>query len=161
EEPPGGWPAAQNFGQMRSVLGDLRGIGVEVPGRPKGSLRDQYLQRAAELEAKERSGECTVDDRINLSAYYIRLLQYAKAVEVLHPMVRVRRPHFMALANLATAYELQGIPERALSYHEQALAVWPRLWPGWNVVYLNWYRRLEKYHLTLLRLRMQEARRPP
>src|SRR5262249_35449698 len=66
-----------------------------------------------------------------------------------------------ALANLATAYEQTGIPERALDYRRQALAAWPRdIWPGWSSVQLRWYYKVEKYQLNLLGMRSRPAARP-
>ncbi len=65
----------------------------------------------------------------------------------------------MLLANLATAYEMAGgMNERALDYRQQALAAWPARYAGWDTNLLRIYRKAEQYHLTLLKLRDEEAR---
>src|SRR5206468_7308749 len=72
-----------SFRQFRNLLDDLRGIAVE---QPRGELRTRYLARVAELEAKSREGKLTVDERVNLSAYLIRLLKNQQAIAVLTPV---------------------------------------------------------------------------
>jgi hypothetical protein len=131
----------------------LRYLSRESPGLA-------YLRRVTELEARERAGRLSLEDRINLGACYIRLRDYRKAIRLLEPEA-ARQKHFMLLANLATAYELEGILERAVSYRQQALAAWPRMWPGWTMWQVNFYRKAEKYHLTLAQLRLKEAQRGP
>jgi tetratricopeptide (TPR) repeat protein len=128
-----------------------------LPHLTRETLGSRYLKRAAELEAKEKNGGWTTEDRINLGFYYIRLVQPSKAIRVLTPAASQDKPHFLALANLATAYELAGVMDRAISYRQLALSAWPRQWEGWKTGQLYWYRRAEKYHLTLLKLRAREA----
>src|SRR5262245_61243403 len=47
------------------------------------SLGMRYQERVAELGARERRGELSLDDRINLGAYYIRLQDSRNAIRVL------------------------------------------------------------------------------
>jgi tetratricopeptide (TPR) repeat protein len=125
---------------------------------PDKTLGMHYVRRVAELEQRQASGLLSLDDRINLGAYYIRLGNYQKAIQVLSAQ---ESRHFMLRANLATAYELAGMPERAASYRELALSSWPTIYPGWDTVHLNFYRKAEQYHLNLLRLRQEQARSQP
>lgn len=140
-----------------------------VPGFPDSPQRQYYLSRVKELEAK--GDRLTTDDRVNLSAYYIRLGEVAataesashffgEAIKVLEPVNDRQQPHFMVLANLGTAHHLTGQLDRAAAYIEQALAVWPTIWPGMNRAQLAWYRRAEKVYLTLLKSRLEESRLP-
>jgi tetratricopeptide (TPR) repeat protein len=148
------------FSRFQSVLANLRSIGVP---QPEGSLRRHYLKCRDELltTQKARAGKLTVAERINLSAYLIRLQQYEEAVAVLSP-AREQEPHqFMVLANLATAEQLAGRLDRAISDLQQVKDYWPRQWPDLSDEQLAWYRQVETYHLKLLRLRNHEAERQP
>ena len=66
----------------------------------------------------------------------------------------------MVFANLATAHQLAGRLDRALSYLQQVKDFWPREWPGLSREQLKWYERVEKYHLRLVRLRYRESLQP-
>lgn len=151
-EPPVG-PAA-GFGQFREILNDLRSIAVE---QPEGPMRRHYLACVAELEAKSRSVGLTVDDRVNLSAYLIRLLRYHKAVEILTPVATREHGNFMVFANLATAYQLTEQWDRAVDALREAFKIWPRVWAGWSTAQLDSARRAERLHLDLLSLRRRAA----
>jgi hypothetical protein len=148
------WPSPSQFRQFQQDLADYRAGAVDGP------LHAHYLRRAAELEAKEARGALTLDDRINLGAYYIRLGEFQKAVGLLEAKAKESR-HFLLRANLATAYELAGVPERALSYRQLALSSWPAMYPAWDTRQMTFYRRAEQFHLTLLQARQDEARQRP
>src|SRR5207302_2618344 len=120
EEPPV-WPTP-NLEQFLYVAKQLREVAV-----PQSLLRQLYNQRISELEAKSRAGGLTTEERVNLSAYYVRIRHAEKAVTVLDPVSRAA--NFMVLSNLGAAYESSDLV-RAISYSEQALAAWPGLWPG-------------------------------
>ena len=113
-----------------------------LPYLQRESLGLSYLRKVSRLEDRQQRGDLALEDRINLGAYYIRLMEYGKAIQILEPAAAM--PHFMLLANLATAYELQGIPERAISYRQQALAAWPAVWAGWDSYRLHFSRKAEK-----------------
>lgn len=129
-------------------------------GPAEQSLGLYYHRQVAELEGKDSRGMLSLDERINLGFYYIRLGDYQKAVRILEPKAR-ESSHFMLLANLATAYEHTGSAELALRARQGALAAWPAVYPGWDTMQLNFYRKAEQYHLTLLQLRQEEARLQP
>jgi hypothetical protein len=120
----------------------------------------KYLRRIAELEARERQGLLSPEQRINLGAYYIRMQDSRNAIRVLEAAGPGQR-HFMLLANLAAAYEQASIPERAVTYRQLALSAWPTMYPGWDSFQLNFYRKAEKLQLALAQLRQEEARAQP
>jgi tetratricopeptide (TPR) repeat protein len=149
-----------SFSQFEDLLSSLIGIGIESPLGSKQSdspKRKQYLARAEELQAKARTGRVIVQERVNWSAYLIRLRKYEEAVEVLEPMARQERRNFMVFANLATAHQLAGRLDRALGYLEQVKLLWPSSWPGWTAQQVDWFRTAEKYHLELVKLRYRES----
>src|SRR5262245_46093281 len=77
-EPPV-WPMPASLQDFQYRLGELRSIAVENPKDPtekRETPREYYLRRVAELEAKEWTDGLSVEDRINLGAYLIRLLKY-------------------------------------------------------------------------------------
>jgi tetratricopeptide (TPR) repeat protein len=167
-EPPL-YPLPQTFDQFQSVRGDLQGAAVEQPGAPN-RLRNHYLQQVKALEAKGKAGDLTVEDRVNLGAYYVRLLRFEEAVRVLSAAEAQEPDNFMVLCNLATANYLADPQDparldRAVTEQEQALKAWPVVWAGLTAEELRWYRRAERFFLTLLQQRRQEARlqagRPP
>jgi tetratricopeptide (TPR) repeat protein len=166
---PSLYPLPRSFPQFQSVRGDLQSVAVERPGAPN-PLREHYLKQTAALEAKGRAGNLTVEDRVNLGAYYVRLLRFEEAVRVLSAAEAQEPDNFMVLGNLATANYLADPQDparldRAIAEEEQALKAWPVVWPGLTDVELTWYRRAERCFLILLQQRRHEARlqagRPP
>jgi tetratricopeptide (TPR) repeat protein len=148
------------FSQFEDLLLSLIGIGIESPLGSKQSdspKRKQYLAREKELEGKARTGRITVQERVNWSAYLIRLRKYEEAVQVLEPVAAQERQNFMLFANLATAHQLAGRLDRALGYLQQVKLLWPGSWPGWTTQQLDWFRTTEKYHLELVKLRYRES----
>jgi tetratricopeptide (TPR) repeat protein len=118
----------------------------------------------------------STDRRLGLSAYLIRRGKHREAIEILKPLSLREPNNFLALANLATAYQLERQePGYAVDYLKQALtSAWPRAWAdvpkdmkasleriGWNEETLLWYRTAETYHLKLVTLRAREARGRP
>jgi hypothetical protein len=151
------WP--QNFHQVRFVLSELRGIALPVPPNvsvdPKDPpLREAYARQAARLEEKSPD-EWTPDDRISLSACYIRMRKYDRAVGVLRGG---DQGNFLVLLHLASAYHGLDDLGRAREYQQAALAAWPEVWAGWNRLELERARRMERHYLTLLQLREREQR---
>jgi tetratricopeptide (TPR) repeat protein len=154
-----GGTRALGFSQFQDLLSTLLSIGVkqQLGSRQSDSAaRKHYLARAAELQAELRSGRIAVQDRVNLSAYLIRLRKYDEAVQVLEPVAAQERQNFMLFANLATAHQLAGRLDRALAYLQQVKILWPTAWPGFAKKQLDWYRTAEKYHLELVRQRYRE-----
>jgi hypothetical protein len=154
------WPQPRPFNQFQQEWAAYRAAAAMDKKQPvPDSLGEHYVRRIEELEAEDARGMLTLEDRINLGAYHIRRGQYNEAVAVLEKAQSSR--HFMLRANLATAYELAGVPDRALLYRQLALSSWPVTYPGWDTLQVNFYRKAEQLHLTLLQLRQEEARQQP
>jgi tetratricopeptide (TPR) repeat protein len=151
------WPQPRPFAQFQQDLAAYRSATLKEEDLPPDSLGAHYVRRIAELEAEDARGMLTLEGRINLGAYLIRRGKYNEAVAVLEKAQTSR--NFMLRANLATAYELAGVPDRALLYRQLALSSWPATYPGWDTVQVNFYRKAEQMHLTLLQLRQEDARR--
>lgn len=148
-----------NFSQFQDVLSTLIAIGIEPPpgsAQTDSPMRKHYLARAEELQAKARTGRLTVQDRVNCSAYLVRLRKYEEAVQVLEPVAAQERQNFMLFANLATAHQLAGRLDRALVYLQQVKDLWPSVWPGLTKQQLDWFRTAEAYHLELVKRRYRE-----
>lgn len=145
---------SQNTPLFLNILNELRGL-----RNPQNPVRKRYLARVAELEERDRRGDLSVDERVDLSGYYLRLEEPEKAVAVLNAVAGAGSANFMVLSNLAAANELAGRLDRAISYSEQALRHWPELWPGLSRAELYWLGRVERYHLDLLKARYVEATR--
>lgn len=159
------------FDLFRSALDDriglLRDPAAVQPGDPeipKATLdkRAEYLAKIETLQGKVKAGGATPEDEVNLSAYLIWLNRPREAVELLEPLARgEQRGNFMLLANLATAYELAGQPERVADYLQQARDHWPTEAPGFTKDQLKFLREVERYQLKLVLLRKAEAARQP
>jgi tetratricopeptide (TPR) repeat protein len=143
-----------SFLHFQDVFTGLFGIGNE---RPASTERKRYLARTSELQARLRTGAITVEERVNLAAYLVRLRQYEEAVQVLTPAAAQERRNFMVFANLATAHQLAGRLDRAVLYLQQAKDLLPQEWPGLTKEQLGWYRQAEKYHLALVKARLRET----
>ncbi len=140
----------------RDVLEDM--LRIANPQPPESKIRQQVLKAKDMLSAKFRTGSLTLPDRVNLSGYQIRLRQYQDAIDLLTPVATRECRNFMVFANLATAEQLAGNLERAISHLEQALDVWPSEWPGLTADQLRWHHKVEKYQLALLRRRWADSR---
>jgi tetratricopeptide (TPR) repeat protein len=132
-------------------------------------LRKRYLL-AAELATRYNPDALTSEQKINLSAVFIRRRKYDDAINLLTPLTRHEPKNFLALGNLATAYQLAGQESRAISTLEQALDVWPKQMGeldvamraflqscGWHEGAYDLYRKAESYQLKLLKLRVRES----
>jgi hypothetical protein len=154
-----------NYMAMKLAIDDLRAIGYKpAKDTPPNQLRARYEEQAAALEARRATGLLTVDDSVNLSAYYLRLGEPGKARSVLEAVPKARR-NFMVLANLATAYHRLASSDpallaRAVAYQKEVLAAWPRMWAGHTWQELRWFRFVEHFYLTLLERRLAEAQNP-
>src|SRR5262245_45953099 len=140
-----------------ALLNDLRQIvAVEMTDVPE-SPRMQVLKRVAALEEKLADGQISMQERINLSAFYIRLNEPGKAVALLESVPH-RQRDWMLLSNLATANQLNGNLERAESYLMEALEKWPAASSDVDACRLNWLKLVEQYQLRLIRGRQREQR---
>jgi tetratricopeptide (TPR) repeat protein len=147
------------FGDFRryyEALGNYQSyVAKELESR-EGSMRYRALRRVEELEKKQRAGELTYEERVNLSAYYVRLNRPEEAIRLLEAVPREQRD-FLVWSNLATANQMAGQFEPAARYLREALAGWPKvsLWcPSWQ---LNWLRLAEQYQLKMIELRQREV----
>src|SRR5262249_36279355 len=116
--------------QWRGFLLDqrtLRNIGVQpAADRAARPARKRYEEAAAKIEKISRERKLTADEAADLGALYVMLGQVDKAVEVLRAAQREHPNHFRLVANLGTAWQLQGDLEQAAVCLEQAV----RLAPG-------------------------------
>jgi hypothetical protein len=139
--------------QWRGFLLDqrtLRNIGIKPSaGRSANPARKRYEEAAAKLAKISRERKLTADEAADLGALYIRLGEVDKAVEVLRTAQREHPNHFRLVANLGTAWQLQGDLEQAAVCLEQAV----RLAPGK-------LQKAEEYHLKVVRLRASRSRQP-
>ncbi|HLJ94677.1 MAG TPA: hypothetical protein VKU02_15935 [Gemmataceae bacterium] len=137
--------------QWRGFLLDqraLRMIAVQPGGAtPASPLRVQYEQAMGKLEKAGQQRKLTADELADQGALYVRLGQPAKAVALLRLAERAYPNHFRIVANLGTAWQLQGDLQQAAACLEQAV----RLSPGK-------LQKAEELQLKLVRLRRQEAR---
>jgi hypothetical protein len=167
-------------------LVELRGISVPLnlqpqqPGQPPPpeTVRNKYLQRRDELQRKLRRGESTIEDRIDLSYYLIRLGELEEAFRVLRdPQIfqesrrdpQAQRKLFLVYANQATIYQMWAnsgsvkdrVRNLALARFalKDALRSWPnKSWPGWDKQQMDWYKEVEQFNLALIEQRLKEAR---
>jgi hypothetical protein len=139
--------------QWRGFLLDqrtLRNIGIKPSaGRVANPARKRYEEVAAKLEKTSRERKLTADEAADLGAIYIRLGEVDKAVVILRTEQREHPNHFRLVANLGTAWQLQGDLGQAVVCLEQAV----RLAPGK-------LQKAQEYHLKLVRLRQEESRLP-
>jgi tetratricopeptide (TPR) repeat protein len=143
------------FRDAKFILSDLRGC--DERGKTPAQLNPVPRSKHAEYRAlvdrlapRERDGSLSTPERIDLGGCYVRLGRFNDAVRVLEAGDRT---NFLILLNLAAAYQGLNELQRAIDYQERALAAWPAVWAGWTTVDWNWYRRVERYYLTLLQLR--------
>jgi hypothetical protein len=149
------WPLPEDFSSFRLLLTGLRAPALP----PNVKEREPYLNRIKELTDKP-ADQLTVAERIEGSACYLRLNMPNEAITFLKPAEAGARGNFMVFANLATAHQMAGIPDRAISYLELALDAWPLTQEGFTPEQLKWYRKAEKNQLRLLHLRQNEAQQP-
>src|SRR5262249_21710887 len=84
----------------------------------------------------------------DLGALYVRLGDVNKAIELLRAAQREHPQHFRVVANLGTAWQLQGNLDQALACLEQSV----KLVPGK-------YEKAEQQHLKLVRLRRAQEKK--
>ncbi len=153
--------------QMAMVyLDELRAIhdlAVNPNDPPKPtSLRVSYTKQLARLEIKEKAGELTGVDRVNLSACLIRMGRYPAAQKMLEESLRVvpagEPTRVLLLLNLASIYqEDDNLMQRGLQMQREALAAWPPLLLAWTRQESEWYRHVEEYALALMEIRNAET----
>jgi hypothetical protein len=155
-EKPGDLPVGlMEPARLLDQLRALRGLGPPDPlmNMPDSDQRQALLAQISELRA--RRANLHADELAQLGAYLVRvrktelrLPDYQEALQVLEAAQRAHPRHFAILANLGTAYQLNGMPDAAERLLEQAVAVAP---PAWQ--------RFEAFHLRLVQARLREPRR--
>jgi hypothetical protein len=137
--------------QWRGFLLDqrtLRNIAVSPSKAASASpARLKYQEAAARLEKSARDRKLSADEAADLGALYVRLGDSGKAVQLLRNAQREHPNSFRVVANLGTAWQLQGDLEQAATWLTQTV----RLAPG-KVL------KPEEYHLKLVRLRQRQGR---
>jgi hypothetical protein len=148
-------PGLPPANQTKLPLSLLRGTRTAkgAPPAQSGTPRWFYEHLAAALEAQEKEGTLSTLDRVNLGGCYLYMARYQDAIRVLEAG---DRKHFLILANLAAAYHGIDQYDRAVAYQRQALDAWPEVWAGWPYWQMQWYRRVERFYLTLLQSRYRE-----
>jgi hypothetical protein len=135
--------------QWRGFLVDqraLRNIAVKPTAKTAPSpLRIRYEEAIANLEKVGRQRKLTADEEADLGALYLRHGDLGKAVELLRSAQREYPSHFRIVANLGTAWQLQGELGQAEACLQQAV----RLAPGK-------LQKAEECQLKLVRLRQRQ-----
>jgi hypothetical protein len=134
--------------QWRGYLVDHRSLRAlalpQVPGLPASPLRVEYRDALARLEKKANP---SADDLADLGALAIRTRRPDKAVDVLRGAQRKYPDHFRIVANLGTAWQLQGDLAQAADCLRTAVKLAPPK-----------FRAVEELHLKLVQARKQDAK---
>jgi tetratricopeptide (TPR) repeat protein len=174
--PPSGPPPL--FRDFRDKWTELRSIAIDDPTK-ENILRKRYLLVAG-LVPGNPNAPLTVEQRINLSAYLVRLNQLDKALGVLRNARGADANDFRLQANLATVHQLmadaapartkdektvrEGHYRDALYAIKGALKAWPKEEKSWSEKHkanMAWWRQVEEYHKKLIELRRTEAVKQP
>jgi hypothetical protein len=167
---------SRDFRKFQDTLISLRqgALPIEIPDKDgkKKVIRTPLYRRnelIATLSARGSLASLTVEQRLDVSAYLIRLQKFREGINLLVPAQQQERDNFLVLSNLATGEQLDGQLVRAADYLYGALELWPKAWSrlaesrrkwlegiGWNEQDFLWFREVETYQLKLLRLRARE-----
>jgi tetratricopeptide (TPR) repeat protein len=137
--------------QWRGFLLDqraLRNAAAKPTAKGQSSpLRLKYEAAVSRLEKAARQQTLSADEQADLGALYVRLGEVDKALSVLRDANGRHPNHFRIVANLGTAWQLQGDPDQAAHCLRQAV----RLAPGK-------LQKAEEYQLKLVLIRQRQAR---
>ena len=155
---------------FRVTLLHLRSIGIANP--PVDSpLRKRYVLQSA-TGANAGRVPLSTEEKLNLSAVFIRRKKLDDAITILLPLSRQEPKNFLVMSNLATAYHLSGLDSKAIDALGSALSIsiWPKQMDkvdepfqkylrsiGWSVSKFDFYRKAEEYQLKLFELRQREG----
>jgi tetratricopeptide (TPR) repeat protein len=152
----------------RKTLLQLRSIGIANPPFDN-PLRKRYVLQA-DTAANIGRVSLSTEQKLNLSAAFIRRKKVDDAIALLFPLSRQEPKNFLVMSNLATAYQLSGQESRAIDALSQALSIWPKQMDkvdesfqkylhaiGWYPSAFDFYRKAEEYQLKLLELRRREG----
>jgi tetratricopeptide (TPR) repeat protein len=137
--------------QWRGFLLDQRTLRT-IAARPSGGaatgpIRKRYQEEAEKLTKAAQARKLTADEAADLGALHLRLGDAARAIEILRIAQKENPNHFHLVANLGTAWQMQGDLTRAAACLEQATRLAP--------VKL---RNAEQLHLKLVRIRARQPR---
>lgn len=128
--------------QWRGFLPDqrfLRQLAIKLPKeQSRNELRKSYESDLARLEKLLEMRQSQPVDFADLGALYIRLGNYARAVEVLRLGDRVFPAQFRILSNLATAWFLSGEQEKAIAQMQQVVKLAPGAFLAAEQLVLDW-----------------------
>jgi Tfp pilus assembly protein PilF len=137
--------------QWRGFLLDhraLRQIAIKpTAARPATSLRIKYEEARARLEKAQQQRKLTADEQADLGALYVRLGDAAKAIQLLRAAQHEHPKHFHIVANLGTAWQLQGDWDQAAACLREAVELAP-----------GKLQKAEEYQLKLVLQRRREGR---
>jgi tetratricopeptide (TPR) repeat protein len=137
--------------QWRGFLLDqrtLRTIAVRPSdGTAAGPIRKRYQQEVEKLTKLAHARKLTADEAADLGALHLRLGDTARAIEILRIAQKDNPKHFPVIANLGTAWQMQGDLTRAAACLEQAVRLAPAK-----------LQKAEQLHLKLVRLRARQSR---
>jgi tetratricopeptide (TPR) repeat protein len=137
--------------QWRGFLLDqraLRNLAIKPNALTRPSpLRVRYEEALRKLEQASHERKLNADELADQGALYIRLGEPARALVLLRTAQHEHPNHFRIVANLGTAWQLQGDLAQAAACLQQAV----RLAPGK-------LQMAEEYQLKLVQLRQREPR---
>lgn len=140
------------FPPFRDEMNDRLNVANPAMNSP---LRKRYLDRQANLLARGLD-QLTVEELASLGECRIRLRELDAALDVLQ-RARGRDPrNFWVSANLATLYQQMGQYHEAMDQAQSAQDFFPDNWPGGPAA-RDWFRKVERAQLKLLRLRVRES----
>ncbi len=137
--------------QWRGFLLDqrtLRTIAVRPSaGSEPGPIRKRYQAEMEKLTQLAQTRKLTAEEAVDLGALHLRLGDTARAIEILRIAQKDNPKHFHLVANLGTAWQMQGDLAQAAACLEQAARLAPAK-----------LRKAEQLHLKLVRLRARQLR---
>lgn len=137
--------------QWRGFLLDQRSLRtIAVPPNTTGSanpIRKRYQAEQDRLTKLAQKRRLTAEEAADLGALFLRLGEPARAVEVLRAAQHDHPKNFHLLANLGTAWQMQGDLAQAAACLEQAAALAPAK-----------HQKAEQLHLKLVRGRARQPR---
>lgn len=157
---------------FRARLGDLRSIAWKDV-QFDNPLRNRYVL-VTDLARGRSPEKLPLEQKISLSAAYLRRGHSDQALQLLQELERSARDNILVLSNLAMAYQQTGELDRASETLKHLLRnVWPEQWTdlteperkfleriGWHQGTYEWNRKVEGYLVKLLRQKAREKLRP-
>jgi tetratricopeptide (TPR) repeat protein len=160
------------FVDFRGLINSLRSISLRDV-QFDNPLRRRYVL-IAELARGHGSAKLSLEQKIALSATYLRRSQPDQALQLLQELEKQEPDNILVLSNLATAYQHVGELDRASETMKHLLKdAWPDQWTdlkdserqflehnGWHQALYERNRRIETFYAKLLRQRAREKLKP-